>query len=430
MKIAFLLDNAYGIGGTIRSTVNLSRALSDRHSVEVVSLRRTVQEPALPFDPRVTMTTLLDLRGHSPRYDGDDPLFHRPSERFAESADALERGIATRLGDLRIAEYLRDTDADVVVATRPKINDYLAAYGESRYLRIGQEHLTRAMHRADIRAHQDAAIPHLDAFLTVSYADAAKYRAAIPGAVAAPDEDDGGNVVISCIPNAVPDVEVEPSDGQSKLIVAAGRLIKVKRYDRLLSAFALVAEKHPDWRLRLYGRGRLQAPLRAKIESLGLYDRAFLMGARSPIETEWAKGAIAAVSSNAESFGMTLVEAMRCGVPVVSTDCPYGPGEIITNGRDGLLSPLGDKEGTTVRAYADALLHLIESPELRHRMSQAALRRAERYAPRRIAEEYEQLITRLDERRRTGRRAPAAPPPDRTASRPTPRADAEPKAEA
>lgn len=63
------------------------------------------------------------------------------------------------------------------------------------------------------------------------------------------------------------------------------------------------------------------------------------MGAHSPIETEWAKGSIAAVSSDAESFGMTLVEAMHCGVPVVSTDCRYGPGEIIANGKDGLLSP-------------------------------------------------------------------------------------------
>ncbi|MFE9335893.1 glycosyltransferase [Streptomyces sp. NPDC007063] len=385
MKIVFLLDNAYGIGGTIRSTVNLSGALADRHQVEVVSLRRSRQEPALDFDPRVTLSSLIDLRRSSPGYDGDHPDYRRPSERFIEGRDHVERGIATRLGDLRVQELLERLDADVVIGTRPKINDYLAAYGTDRYLRIGQEHLTHAMHSDHIRSHQDAALAHLDAFVTVSYADAADYRAALPEV----------RTEITCVPNAVPPSQVEPSDGEAKLIVAAGRLIKVKRYDRLLRAFALVAGVHPDWSLRLYGRGPQQDALRATLHDCDLHDRAFLMGVHSPIETEWAKGSIAAVSSDAESFGMTLVEAMHCGVPVVSTDCPYGPGEIITNGEDGLLAPLGGSEETTVRGYADALLHLIEDPDLRSRMAGAAREKAARYCPRRVAGEYEALMTRL-----------------------------------
>ncbi|OEV30022.1 hypothetical protein AN219_13305, partial [Streptomyces nanshensis] len=422
MKIAFLLDNAYGIGGTIRSTVNLSRALADRHTVEVVSLRRTVRETALSFDPRVTMTHLLELRRTERGFDGDDPRFREPSHRFTEGADHLERGVSTHLGDVRVEQYLRETDADVVIATRPKINDYLAAYGSDRYLRIGQEHLTHAMHSEHVRSHQDAAIPLLDAFVTVSYADAENYRAAISGTGTETAEHDA---LITCIPNAVPAVDVEPSDGESKLIVAAGRLIKVKRYDRLLKAFALVSEQHPDWRLRLYGRGRQAAALRARIDGLGLYDRAFLMGPHAPIEAEWAKGAIAAVSSDAESFGMTLVEAMHCGVPVVSTDCPYGPGEIISHGHDGLLSPMGPSEKDSVRAYAAALTQLIENPELRYRMSQAALEKAARYSPERIAGEYEQLIEKLLEQRRSRgaqperiRAAEAAAPGAQTAAAP------------
>ncbi|MGY1436079.1 glycosyltransferase family 4 protein [Streptomyces reniochalinae] len=390
MKIVFLLDNAYGIGGTIRSTVNLSGALADRHQVEVVSLRRSRQEPALSFDPRVRLTSLIDLRRSSPAYDGDDPAYHQRSERFTEGHDHFERGISTRLGDLRIKALLENLDADVVIGTRPKINDYLAAYGTRRYVRIGQEHLTHRMHSDHIRTHQDAALAHLDGFVTVSYADAAAYRAALPDVRAR----------IVCVPNAVPPADVEPSDGQAKLIVAAGRLIKVKRYDRLLRAFALVADKHPDWSLRLYGRGPQRDALRRTLDGLGLSDRAFMMGAHSPIETEWAKGSIAAVSSDGESFGMTLVEAMHCGVPVVSTDCPYGPGEIIANGRDGLLAPLGENEDTNVHAYADALLHLVEDPALRTRMGHAAREKAARYSPRRIAGEYEELMEGLLAERR------------------------------
>ena len=398
MKIAFLLDNAYGIGGTIRSTVNLSRALADRHRVEVVSMRRHAETPALPFDPRVTMRSLLDLRRDSPHYDGDNPRFHQASERFMEGADHFERRISTLLGDERVREYLENTDADVVIGTRPKINDYLAAYGSGRYLRIGQEHLTHTMHSEHKRTHQDAAVVHLDAFVTVSYADAADYRGTLP--------DSGVQIV--CIPNAVTAPDVEPSDGENKLIVAAGRLVGVKRYDRLISAFALICEEHPDWQLRIYGRGRQQPALRKSINRLGLYDRAFLMGPHSPIETEWAKGSIAAVSSDAESFGIGLVEAMHCGVPVVSTDCPHGPGEIIANGEDGLLAPLG-KPDFSARAFADALLQLIEDPGARQRMGRAALKKASRYAPERIAREYEQLIARLLADRHTHRMAQSSP---------------------
>lgn len=387
MKIAFLLDNAYGIGGTIRSTVNLSRALAVRHTVEVVSLRRPVTAPALAFDARVTLTPLMDLRTDSPHYDGTDPLYHQPSERFAERPSHFERGLSTRLGDLRMAAYLRDTDADMVIATRPKLVDYLACYGSDRYLRAGQEHLTRRMHSEHVLAHQDAAIRQLDAFVTVSRADAADYRTAFP-------ETPGGPRIL-CIPNPVPAPGVESSHGDTKLIVAAGRLVQVKRYDRLLEAFALVSEEHPDWQLRLYGRGKLQGELRARLNRLGLYNRAFLMGAHSPIESEWAKASIAAVSSDAESFGMTLVEAMHCGVPVVSTNCPHGPGEIVSHGRDGLLTPLSDDEQENVRAYADDLLHLIENPGLRQRMGLAARQKAHRYTPARTADEYERLITKL-----------------------------------
>ncbi|MFI9305261.1 glycosyltransferase [Streptomyces triculaminicus] len=384
MKIEFLLHNAYGIGGTIRSTVNLAAALADRHEVSIISVNRPADEPELTIDPRVRLVPLVDLREGTEGDEYTDPLNQRPSEIFRDERIDNGRMAATALTDRRVADHLAATDADVVIATRPKLIGYLAKYAADRpYLRLGQEHLTHEAHVAELHAVMDPAIAALDAFATVSEADAVHYREALPDAHAR----------ILSIPNAVPAPAAAPSDGTSKTIVSAGRLVGVKRYDRLIAAFAKVAADRPDWNLRIYGRGPAKAKLRKQIEELGLYERVTLMGARSPIETEWSKGAVAAVASDAESFGMTIVEAMHAGLPVIATDCPYGPREILTDGTDGVLVPLDDSDA--VDAYADALLKLTGDAELRARLGAAARTAAHRYEPSAIAQRYEQLFEEL-----------------------------------
>ncbi|OEV09618.1 glycosyl transferase, partial [Streptomyces nanshensis] len=196
-----------------------------------------------------------------------------------------------------------------------------------------QEHLTLATHPARLKLMLRGTYPRLDAVTTVTEADARDYRRILrlPG------------VRIEALPNSVPEPDVRPADGTGKWVVAAGRLAPAKRYDVLIRAFARVVAERPDWGLRIYGSGREREKLRLLIDELGLYNHVFLMGPAHPIEAEWAKGAIGAVTSSLESFGMTIVEAMRCGLPVVATDCPHGPGEIIRDGVDGLLAPVGDE---------------------------------------------------------------------------------------
>ncbi|WKU45430.1 glycosyltransferase family 4 protein [Streptomyces sp. VNUA116] len=377
MKISFLLQNAYGIGGTIRSTFNVASALAARHDVEIVSIHRTGGTPKLPLHRKVKLVHLIDTRAETGA-DRDNPLLAQDSAHIP-SVEAKGAHFSA-LTDKRVAEHLARTDADVVIATRPGLVMYLAEFGQDRYLRIGQEHRIYGTHEPNIRAAQDRAIPHLDAHTAVSDADAATHREQFPDV----------KTKLIALPNGVPASEVEPSDGNAKLVVAAGRLIPVKRYDLLVKAWATVAATRPDWKLRIYGRGPQQAKLREQIDQLGLADHITLMGAHSPIETEWAKGSIAAVTSREESFGMTIVEAMNCGVPVVATDCPHGPGEIIKDGHDGLLVTNLDSD-----AIAKGLLKLIEDDELRHTMGKNALVSAERYHPDAIARRYEELIESL-----------------------------------
>ncbi|GHH74958.1 hypothetical protein GCM10018793_17090 [Streptomyces sulfonofaciens] len=393
MHISFLIHNGYGIGGTIRTTYNLAATLAQQHDVEVVSVFRHRDRPLLPPGPGVRLRHLVDTRKNSPDSDLGHPAHQRPTRVFPR-ADGRHVQYSA-LTDLRIAGHLGTTEADVVVATRPGLNVHLARHTRPGPVRVGQEHLTLDSHPRTLRAQLRAVYPRLDALTTTTEADARAYRARmrLPG------------VHLEAIANPVPRPAVQPADGLGKWVVAAGRLTRVKRYDLLIRAFDTVRTQRPDWRLRIYGGGDQKQRLRTLIDRLGLYNHVFLMGVAHPIESEWVKGSIAAVTSSLESFGMTIVEAMRCGLPVVSTDCPHGPGEIIADGVDGRLVEVGNAD-----AVARGLLELIDDDGLRLRMGAAAVRDAERFDPARIAERYTTLFTTLVARgggpRSAGWRAP------------------------
>ncbi|NJQ01330.1 glycosyltransferase family 4 protein [Streptomyces zingiberis] len=387
MQISFLIHNAYGIGGTIRTTCNLARSLAEQHDVEIVSVFRHRERPVFDHGPDVRVHHLVDLRKDSPEYAGDAPEHQQPARVFPSAEGRYQQ--YSRLTDRRIAEHLRSVEADVVVGTRPGLNVHIARETRRGPVLVGQEHLTLDSHSTALRAQLARVYPRLDAVTTVTEADAASYRRRLrlPG------------VHVGAVPNSVPEPRVAPADGSGKCVVAAGRLARVKRYDLLVRAFATVVESRPDWRLRIYGGGAEKERLRSLIDRLGLYNHVLLMGPAHPLDPEWAKGSIAAVTSSLESFGMTIVEAMRCGLPVVATDCPHGPGEIIDNGVDGRLVPPGDAD-----AVATALLELINDDALRERMGRAAARGSARFDPSRVACRYETLFEDLVSRGGRGTR--------------------------
>ncbi|MFD7031429.1 glycosyltransferase family 4 protein [Streptomyces sp. NPDC059917] len=398
MRICFLLHNAYGIGGTIRSTFNLAAALAERHEVEIVSALRHREVPTMGAPPGVRLTPLVDLRAAVPGSDGDDPRHGEPAEVFPR-ADGRHKQYSA-LTDARIGRYLSRLEADVVVGTRPGLNVHIARQARPGIIRVGQEHLTLAGHGLRMRHEIRHRYRLLDALTTVTDADARTYRRIGPPGLR-----------VEAVPNSVPAARADPCDGTARVIVAAGRLTPVKRYDVLLRAFAEVARAHPDWQLRIFGSGDHTGDekerLTALIRALGLTGSAHLMGNSDRLDAQWAQGSVAVSTSDQESFGMTIVEAMRCGVPVVSTDCPVGPREIIEDRVDGRLVPPGDPG-----AVAAALLDLVGDDRLRRRMGEAARRNAARFDPAGIAERhlglYEELLRRGPGRRSLGRAREAA----------------------
>ncbi|MFW5420212.1 glycosyltransferase family 4 protein [Nocardiopsis sp. CNT-189] len=376
MKIVYLIHNLYGIGGTIRTVINQAEALAELgHGVEVVSVFRHREDPVLPVGPRVGVRPVIDLRdppaGESAR---------RPS-RLYPAEEKLYRDHSAASDEL-IAQALAEAGPDVAVGTRAGLNILLTRLPlrEDGIAVVGQEHLTHRMYGRDLMAAMSRAYPHLSALVPVTEADAAAYRERmrLPG------------VVVRAIPNCVPEPALTAGGAPRRTVAAAGRLTGMKGYDLLIDAFARVSDEHPGWTLRIYGRGKGLDARRRQIAALGLHDRAFMMGPHPRMDEAWAVSSFCAVTSRDEPFGMTIVEAMRAGLPVLSTDCPFGPAEIITDGHDGLLVPNGD-----VGAIADGLDRLMGDDALRTRMAAAALESSRRYAPEAIARRHEELFTDL-----------------------------------
>ncbi|MEU3742375.1 glycosyltransferase [Streptomyces sp. NPDC032198] len=384
MHISFLIHNSFGFGGTIRTTINLANELVEQHDVEIVSVYRHRDAPVFPVDPRIRIRHLVDLRKGTPGYEGDLPEARRPAAVFPGSETQYPH--YSRLTDQRIADHLSSLTSDVVVGTRPGLNAHICLQAKRGPLRVGQEHLTFRNHSRPLRLTLRRLYPRLDMLTTTTSADAEIYRKqmTLPG------------VRIEAFPNPVPAPSNVPSGGRDKAVVAAGRLVPTKRYDLLIRAFDRVRAERPDWVLRIFGPGIAGGhgvKLQRLIEELGLEKHASLMGAVSSLESEWLKAGLAASASDHESFGMTIVEAMRCGVPVVSTDCPLGPREIISDGVDGRLVPMGDEE-----ALAQHLLELINSDELRQRMAEAAQTASARYEPALIAGRFADTCAQLTRR--------------------------------
>ncbi|MFG2556852.1 glycosyltransferase [Streptomyces sp. NPDC048581] len=361
VKITFLLHNAYAVGGTVRATANLAAALAARHEVEIVSFYRTVDQMPLEVADGVRTRALVDLRRASRRTAVEAADLRSPGIVCPHDSVHLGWTPPSRLGETRLAAYLRSTDADVVIATRPYLVCFLAEHGRTDYRRVGQEYAGRDAHGPALLSDLGAAVSRRDGYVTLSQADERAHRTAIVGV----------RTPVTSIPVCCPDPDAEPSSGESRIVLAAGQLTPTKRYDRLVDAFAKVAAVHPDWSLRIYGRGRERHRLRHRIEELGLYNNVFLMGVRTPMHPEWARGALAVVSSSSEPSGMSVVEPMSCGLPVVSTDCDHAPREIITHGQDGLMVP---DDGPVEDALANALCRVIENDAERRRMAAAARR--------------------------------------------------------
>ncbi len=178
-------------------------------------------------------------------------------------------------------------------------------------------------------------------------------------------------------------------DGQLPIVLGVGRLVSQKDFETLIKAFALVRQSRPA-RLVILGEGKERPKLEALVKQLKLENDVSMPGFE-PNPFKFMKNAsVFVLSSKYEGFGNVIIEALACGCPVVSTDCPSGPSEILEDGKWGKLVPVGD-----VETLAEAILETIENPPDREKLKQRGMD----FHIDKIGQQWLELINSLTQKR-------------------------------
>lgn len=389
-RVHILIHSIFGMGGTIRTVVNLANYLAAHGwDVHLTSIFRTARSPFFRIDERVRLRVLCDERKLE-REAAQPPTgvgrrirrnLHRRSSWLVHEEEArFQRN--SLWTDIRILRAVWSVRSGILVTTRAGLNIISARFAHPAVAKVGQEHLTHDTYQEGIRAEMAEHYGKLDALGVLSRADQHAFAELLRNSATR----------VTRIHNALPGPPAPRSELTARRIVAAGRLTPMKGFDLLIRAFAEVRARHPDWQLCIYGSGGSEQRLRNLVQRHDLHENVLLMGKTDRMEQEMAKGSIYALSSRFEPFGMVLTEALSAGLPIVSFDCPHGPGEILTPGVDGLLVPPED-----VSALADGICRLIEDDALRHRFARAAVETAGEFSMETIGSQWTRLFRTVSE---------------------------------
>lgn len=340
--------------GAERASATLANALAARgHRVHVLSLWG--HTPVFPLAPGVTHHALFAAR-----------------LAFKRHYLSIVR---------RVRRYVREHGIEVMIDVDPMLALFTVPATLGLPLRrIAWEHSTYAsdLGRRARRWARALAARRYDAVVVLTDADRSAWQTYHPDARA--------HFVTVANPLGIPMPGAPPVHGDERCILAVGRLIPDKGFDRLIDAWTRIAADAPGWQVQIVGDGELRDDLLAKARDAGVGDTVRLLPAVSDIAQHYARASIYCLPSRRESFGLVLLEAKAYALPVVAFAADAGPRALLHDGVDSFVVDDGD-----IPALADALRRLIGDAALRRQFGLAGYVHAQDFRADAIAERWEAL---------------------------------------
>lgn len=378
MKLVYMIQSTFNSGGTERVLVNKVNYLADKlkHDITIITTDQQNRKPFFEFSKKIKHIDLsinyLELKqwGPIPR------LYHfilkqkRHKKELSKLLTLIRADIVISMygSEMRIVPFIQDNSKKILELHFSK--DFRLLYEKS----LNRGCVMQIM--SIIRDYwEKRAINKYDKFIVLTKEDKEAW---------------GNKKNIEVIYNACSFKPSRKSKLEANSAIAVGRLSAQKGFDMLISVWYKVIEKHPNWKLNIFGSGEDKKKLIQQIESLNLNNNIQILSPTPNIQEEYLNSSIFLFSSRYEGFGLVLVEAMSCGLPVVAFSCPCGPKDIITDNINGYLVPNGN-----INEMADKICKLIENKELRNDMGIKAIENSYRFSQEVIMEQWNTLFDSL-----------------------------------
>lgn len=359
LKIVYVIGYIHGWGGIERVLATKANYLVENgHDVSFVKIYRNHDQPFFHFDPRIKFYELNfdfdNQRGLKKKL-----LFNSNKTLFVKKLNELNLEIRPDITISTFCKYSRYvykcTDGSKKVIER-----HFAKYKRNQIF-VKLDKLPFGKNISYLYRWNDyQLVKHFDKFSVLTEED---------------KEDWGKLPNIVAIPNPITFVPKSTSPCTAKRVIAMGRISKQKQYGDMLEIWKKVVKAHPDWILSIYANGGKIEDLKKLATELSIAKNVEIFPITSSVENELTESSIYLLSSKYEGFPLVLLEAMRCGLPVVSYACKCGPRDMIKEGEDGFLINPGDKNN-----FAEKIKILIENEEKRKEMGQNATINIQRYS--------------------------------------------------
>lgn len=361
MKIGILLSDMTKVGGIERVTSTLINELihNDDIEIEIISLFKGKDNPAYPIPECVSIHYLThDAHGAKPH--------------------SIKRGLRMLSTLSSVRKFLKKHNYDVLLVQSfpPAFLTFFSGFDRSRI--IAEEHVFAGYYGNLVNRIRDFIYPCFGKIVVLTSNDLKYFQ----------QRGIGKNIVV--IPNPVMPSDEPKSTCNKKRIITVGRLVYQKGYDNLIRAFKSISDRHPDWKLDIFGDGPLKSDLLKLIEDYELVGKVNLCGLSNEIPKELSQSSIFVLSSHFEGFPMVLIEAMNQGVPCVSFNCPNGPSDIIKTGQNGILVPDQD-----FNKLIEGIEYLIINEDKRKQYGQYAPKSVSVFSKEIIADKWIRLFNQV-----------------------------------
>ena len=375
MRKISILSLHLGYGGIEKSIVALANLLCRKYKVEIVCTYKLYDKPVFELDKKVKVVYLME--GFKP-----NRVEFKRALREKKIITAFKEGIKSvkilKLRRKTMINYIKNSDADVIISTRDIFNTWLGDYAKNGVLKVGWEH---NHYHDDYRYARNVirSAYYLDYFVLVSEPLREFYA----------EHLSNSNCKCVCIPNIIDKIPKQVSSLEEKRIVSVGRLSPEKGYMDLLKVFSVIANKYNTWHLDIIGDGVEKERLEKFISNHNLESRVTLHGFQNKdyIDKILHESSIYVMTSFTESFGIVLLEAMSHGLPCIAFDSAEGARDLINSGMNGYLI-----KNRSYAAMIKKIEDLMNDIEVRKKIGMAGRKSIKIYTSEIVGEQWYNLI--------------------------------------